>query len=105
MKIFPYNYIPHAKQHTKMGFLRATIDYDNDSKQFIASIYSTWMYMGEQVQKCEFDTLSDAKEWVINERCYNLLDITDDARNALSYKDALEFQLKKKKKRAPRVIV
>lgn len=88
-----------------MGFIRAKIDYDSDAKQFIASIYSTWMYVGEQIQKCEFDTLSDAKDWIMNERCYNLLEITDDANNALSYRDALAFQLKKKKKRAPRVIV
>jgi hypothetical protein len=81
-----------------MGFIRATIDYDEIKKMFTASIVSTWLYVGEQIDIHDFDTLSDAKEWILNERCYNLLNITDDARNALSYKDALFFQLNKNKK-------
>lgn len=87
-----------------MGFIKATIEYSSTGKKFIASIYTTWLYMGEQVDTHEFDNLSDAKEWILTERCYDLLTISDDARNALSYKDALSFQLKKKKQ-SLRVIV
>jgi hypothetical protein len=81
-----------------MGFIRATIDYDETNKIFTSSIYSSWVYFGEKVESNTFDTLCEAREWILTERCYNKLVITDDAKNALSYKDALAFQLKKKKK-------
>lgn len=78
-----------------MGFLRAEIDYE-DSK-FVVKMYYSWLYLGEQLIQESFESLEEAQEWILNERCYNKLDITDNARNALSYRDALTFQLNNKK--------
>jgi hypothetical protein len=77
-----------------MGFLRSEIDY-KESK-FVVKMYYSWLYLGEQTIEQTFETLEEAKEWILQERCYNKLDITDDARNALSYRDALTLQLNKK---------
>jgi hypothetical protein len=78
-----------------MGFLRAVIDYED--KNYIATLYYSWMYMGESTKIKKFKHLQDAKEWILHERCYNELKITDEAHNALSYSDALKLQLKSKR--------
>lgn len=78
-----------------MGFLRAEIDY-KDTK-FVVRMYYTWMYVSEKMTTEEsFDTLEEAKEWILQERCYNNLNISEETRNALSYRDALALQLNKK---------
>jgi len=78
-----------------MGFLRAEIDY-KDTK-FVVKMYYSWLYVSEQMTTEEsFDSLEEAKEWILQERCYNNLDISDNARSALTYRDALTLQLNKK---------
>ena len=78
-----------------MGFLRAEVDY-KDGK-FIVKMYYSWMYISEQMTTEEtFNSLEEAKEWILQERCYKNLIISDDSRNALSYRDALRLQLNKK---------
>ena len=77
-----------------MGFIRAVIDYED--KFYIATLYYTWMYLGETPVTKKFKKLQEAKEWILQERCYNELKITDEAHNALSYSDALKLQLKSK---------
>lgn len=77
-----------------MGFLRAEITYENT--KFVARMYHSWLYLGEQMTEESFDSLEEAQEWILHERCYNKLDITEEARNALSYRDALRLQLNKK---------
>jgi len=78
-----------------MGFIRAEIDYKD--KLFVVKMYYSWLYVSEQLtSEKTFDTLEDAKEWILQERCYNKLVIKDEARNALSYRDALTLQLNKK---------
>ena len=79
-----------------MGFIRATIDFVD--KKFVITLYYTWLYIGEQIITEKFDSLEDAKEWILNERTYQKLEITDEARNSLSYKDALRLKLNKNNK-------
>ena len=78
-----------------MGFLRAVIDYEDN--KYKATLYFSWLYLSEQTIINTFDSLEDAKEWILQERCYNQLQITDEAHSALSYKDALKLQLHKNK--------
>jgi hypothetical protein len=59
--------------------------------------------MGEQkTSEKSFDTLEEAKEWILQERCYNNLEIKDEAYNALSYRDALSLQLNKNQYQNPK---
>jgi hypothetical protein len=75
-----------------MGFLSSTIEIEN--KKYKATISTSWLLM--TYNKTEnFDNLDDAKEWILNERCYNNLTITDDALSKLSYVDALKLGKKK----------
>ena len=78
-----------------MGFLRGLIDFEDD--MYVVSLFYSWMYVGEQIVVKKFDNLTDAKEWVLQERTYDSLVISDAAQTALSYKDALKLQLKGKK--------
>lgn len=77
-----------------MGFLRATID--SKENKYVVNMYFTWMYLGEQNIEKSFDSLEEAKDYLLNERCYNNLSISDSAKSILSYKDALKLQINKK---------
>ena len=60
-----------------MGFIRANIDYKDD--KYIATLYFTWLVYGVEEQTKEFDSLRKAKKWILEERTYNKLTITDSA--------------------------
>lgn len=78
-----------------MGFIRADIDYVGS--KFVVKMYYSWLYVSEQMtSEKSFETLDEAKEWILNERCYNNLKISDNARSALSYREALALQLNSK---------
>jgi len=79
-----------------MGFLHGVIDYE--AGKYIVTLSYTWMYLGESTKVQSFDSLEDAREWVLEERTYGNLVISDSAHSALSYKDALKLQIKKSKK-------
>jgi len=78
-----------------MGFLRAEVDYKET--KFVAKMYYSWLYLGEQIIEKSFDSLEEAKEWLLQERCYNKLQITDKVETAQTYRDALTLQLNNKK--------
>ena len=77
-----------------MGFTKGIIDYVDG--KYEVTLYYSWMYVSETTKVETFDTLHDAEKWILNERTYGNLVISDAASSSLSYKDALMFQNKKK---------
>lgn len=77
-----------------MGFTKGLIDYEDG--KYVVTLYYNWAYISEYTKVEKFDTLDEAKEWVLQERTYNQLVISDSALSELSYKDALKLQLKGK---------
>lgn len=86
-----------------MGFLDAKIDYENN--KFIAVMNFSWLYLGVTTEKETFDSIEEAKDWILKKRCYDNLEITDNAYSSLSYADALRLQLSKRFPKTNKVIV
>ena len=74
-----------------MGFLRCTFDMVDG--RYRATIVRSWMVFWEDhTEQQTFDSLDEAKEWAFRARCYNQVQITDDAQSKLSYADAVQLQ-------------
>jgi hypothetical protein len=87
-----------------MGFSKSTIDLIDG--KFIASIYYYhWytLFLREDKTEKTFLTRQEAKDWILNQRCYGNIDITDNASNQRSYSEItskpIEINQVKKKKR------
>jgi hypothetical protein len=72
-----------------MGFIRSTIDHVNG--KYVATLFISWYYFWSDSISKTFDDIQDAKDWILQERCYNNLEITEDARGKMSYADALKL--------------
>ena len=80
-----------------MGYIRSTIT-TNDEGKYLATIYWSWYYFWEDSKTQVFDDIQDAKDWILNERTYDRLEITEEARGKMSYADALRLTQNKQNK-------
>ena len=55
-----------------MGYIRSSIRKQKDDNLWYVEIVTTWLYFGEQVTHTTKKTLSEARAWLLEQRCYNL---------------------------------
>lgn len=73
-----------------MVFIRSSIDHI-DGKWQATIVTAPWLlsYIWEITQTEDFDTMKEAEQWILNERCYNQHEVTEAARSKMSYVDAV----------------
>lgn len=54
-----------------MGYIRSCIRKQEDNLWYV-EVITSWFWFGEQVTHTTKKTLSDARAWLLEQRCYNL---------------------------------